>query len=417
MLAATDDEPTRVTPWGVGMFITTVLIAASAIPSLRIEVGGLSVHASLVPLGILFGLSLQRCRLLPGRVLPCMVAFLALYAVSTIPDGFDAGEVAKVAAALVMIAAGAVVPRNSADSKAAIVGMAIAIALISVRGLAGVESELAGANPLDEIANKNAFSLYALPMLLIAGYLFVAEKTSKLTKLILVGAAIVTVVTIFSTGNRSGWGGVFLVAAMLMASGAQTANRVRVIGLVTLLALGTYSVYREWGTAAVVQHRVDQTLGGYESDNYRVELAVSSIEVGLENPLLGASPRGLGVELSRRVVSDLGAVDPHNVIAHVFGGSGVLTLLALLALGYALWSPVPFSRTQAFADGRRLTRFLLVLWFFRGMFTREVLYSPTFCIAIGLALGWAMRGMLANPSPSVSPTEGLWQSPRPVPPR
>jgi hypothetical protein len=383
------------------MFATTLLIAGSAFPSLRIEIGSLQVHPNLVPLGVAFALSLARISRIPGRLLGALAIFCAIYAVSTLAEGFEVGEVAKLSAACVMIVAAAVIPRQPADVTAGVVGMVLAVAIISIRGLAGMEEEIIGANPLEDIANKNAFSVYALPALLLGGFYFLEGGASKFTKFVIAVASTVTVVTVFSTGNRSGWAGVFLIALMLAMGGSARLGNFRGAIAILLIAAMSYTAFREWGSPQVVEHRMEQTMSGYKSDNYRWEIFAHCIEIGLENPILGISPRGLGWELARRTMSDLGAVDAHNVIGHIFAASGLLTLFAMLWAGRCLWTPFPGTSHVPTRAGA-LLRMFIVLWLVRGMFTREVLYSPTFCIGMGLALAAVIHARARTLAPEAA---------------
>ena len=80
------------------------------------------------------------------------------------------------------------------------------------------------------------------------------------------------------------------------------------------------------------------------------------------------------------------------MFAHLIGGTGFPCTLALFATAAALWFWRPKIRpgTQlgaSFYDARNLLRMTLVLWAVRGLFTREILYNPGFCIAVGLAIG------------------------------
>jgi hypothetical protein len=383
--AVADRVDSPISFWGVWMFGTTLLVAGSVFTSLRIEIGGLQVHPNLVPLSVAFVLSLARISSIPGRLLGALASFAAIYAVSTLAEGFEAGEVAKLSTACVMIVAAAVIPRRQVDVTAGVVGMVLAVAIISIRGLAGMAEETIGANPLEEIANKNGFSVYALPALLLGGFYFLEMETSRLTKFVIAIASTITVATVFSTGNRSGWAGVFLIALMLGMGGAARLGNFRGAIALLLIAAMSYTAFREWGSSAVVEYRMGQTMSGYQSDNYRWDLFRHCVEIGLENPILGVSPRGLSWELARRTMSDSGAVDPHNVVGHIFGGCGFLTLFAMLWAGRCLWTPFPGTSNVPTRAGA-LLRMFIVLWLMRGMFTREVLYSPTFCIGMGLAL-------------------------------
>ena len=49
--------------------------------------------------------------------------------------------------------------------------------------------------------------------------------------------------------------------------------------------------------------------------------------------------------------------------------------------------PLGAQSRLRFREAQKIMRLVLVLWAVRGCFTHEILYSPGFCMAIGLALG------------------------------
>jgi hypothetical protein len=97
----------------------------------------------------------------------------------------------------------------------------------------------------------------------------------------------------------------------------------------------------------------------------------------------------------------------HNVYAHLIGGSGVAALILLLHIGYlfAVWQPSspqsPLSK-MLFKEAQRVMRMVLILWFVRGMFTHEIIYSPSFCMALGLALGLELAYEPTTPNAAAS---------------
>jgi hypothetical protein len=53
-----------------------------------------------------------------------------------------------------------------------------------------------------------------------------------------------------------------------------------------------------------------------------------------------------------------------------------------------------------FYDARNLLRLMLMLWALRGLFTREILYNPGFCMGIGLAIGLCIVEVGASLEPT-----------------
>ena len=83
------------------------------------------------------------------------------------------------AAAVATVVIAAIVVRSSSDFRIAVLGLAVASTLLSIRGLVSGTGDVTGINPLEEVANKNAFSLYVLPAVLLASYLFLDRSTSR----------------------------------------------------------------------------------------------------------------------------------------------------------------------------------------------------------------------------------------------
>ena len=136
-------------------------------------------------------------------------------------------------------------------------------------------------------------------------------------------------------------------------------------------------------------------MAGNESDESRIGLFLSCLAVGMENPIIGVSPQRLPWEIGRKmqIQSGLNVYDPHNVFGHIIGGSGVICLAALGAVAWTLCTlkprsgpPLGGSEDPARAV-RSLLRMYVALWAVRGMFSREVLYNPSFNIALGLCIG------------------------------
>jgi hypothetical protein len=142
------------------------------------------------------------------------------------------------------------------------------------------------------------------------------------------------------------------------------------------------------------ERRFEQTVEGTQSDRLRWDIMTTSVQIGLENPVAGVSPQKLPYEVAQRLYSKYRdeVIDMHNVFAHLIGGTGIPCTLALFATAVALWFwrpriPLGTQLGASFYDARNLLRMMMILWAVRGFFTREILYNPGFCIAIGLAIG------------------------------
>lgn len=376
------------------VFVTVVLIAASAWKDLRIQALGLFIHPYLVAVTILFALvGVARLRRFPAGVLTAIQIFVVCYSVATIPGGGALSEMLKVAAAVITMITLAVCLDDMRDFHAGALGLNLAVLVMSFKGIAGEHEHLVGYNPLDEMANKNAFSLYALPAVLIAGSVLLDRKASPRLRIVLALTLLPTVFTIVSSANRSGWLGLVVIGAMLLG-GSGLGRKLQATVFLATLGIVTYALITEYGAMDVVEHRIEQTVEGYSSDEARRDLLLTAFKVGFEHPLLGASPQGLARELATRLRSNMGEVDSHNIFGHLFGAGGALSLGSFLLLGYRLGRrPPEVRRAPATSPGRvahDLVRQVMVLFAVRGMFTREVLYSPGFAAAFGLAIGLAL---------------------------
>ena len=162
----------------------------------------------------------------------------------------------------------------------------------------------------------------------------------------------------------------------------------------------------QYGSTAVFEQRMEATVEGHESDDLRKDILWACLSIGLENPIIGVSPQKLPWEIGSRtsVLHRFNVVDSHNVFAHLFASSGVLCMVALGAVAWTMWFWKPRNgvkvggKDDPLRDARTLLRMMVVLWFVRGAFTREILYNPSFNIAIGLSIGLCLLAETARES-------------------
>lgn len=375
------------TQYGIAISIVALLVTGSAFRSMRIQVAGLLVHPYLLPAILLFlFVAVPVLGRFPRNALVALFAFLGLYILSLLQGGAAVGEILKIGSGAVTILVAALSVRTRKDFRTATLGLSLAAAIIALNAIVTTQDSTAGLNPLEEIANKNAFSLYALPALLLAAHVALEAGTSKLLRILLSACILVILLAIFDSANRSGWLGAFVIAVMLYARG----RRIRATLFVAVVTAAVYSLVVRYGSTDVVEDRLEQTRGGYKSDELRKELVITAFQVGLDHPIMGVGPQHLPAELARRLRLEYATVDPHNVVGHVVGGSGYLTLGVFLLFWWFLWrrppANAPGAQTAAQRSARGLLRMMLVLYFVRGMFTREILYNPAFSLAVGFAI-------------------------------
>jgi hypothetical protein len=318
---------------------------------------------------------------------------------------------------LIVVFAGSIDDED--DARAAALGFAMSMAAVSLHALVLGRSGEHGINPFSGVSNENGFSVYAVPALLLAGHYLLDKETPQRARTIFLGSAGLILVATFSTPNRSGFVGVVAVVLLLVARGRSA----RDVVALTVLGMVMYWGFMTFGDTSAL----DSELNGDETkqsdfDNRR-EIAQGAIEVGMARPLTGVGPQNVPDELGRHFagttkVSAEGQLEPHNVIGYIVAGGAVPLFLVSVALALALWSRPsewvalgPASDAEKAARG--LLRIVLLLFIIRGTFTHEVLTTPSFPIAIGIALG---LNIAARPrrAPSVDP-HPLGETAPPVP--
>jgi hypothetical protein len=197
--------------------------------------------------------------------------------------------------------------------------------------------------------------------------------------------------------NRSGWLGLALVMLMMAYEKSLKAALIFAgAGTVILMLIVAY-----FGTEHL-ERRVMQSREGNRSDEMRMNLILTSIQVGLEHPLLGVSPHRLHRELALRLNFEGSEVDTHNLYAHLIGGCGLVCFALFLWFAHGIWtwqSP-PFTSYRArfaFIEARKLLRYVMLLYAVRGIASADILFSPSFNIAIGLGMGLAVVNSMPMP--------------------
>ncbi|MGD9722099.1 MAG: O-antigen ligase family protein [Pirellulales bacterium] len=403
---------------GALLFVTSILVVFSGFTGFRPDVFGLMLHPYLVPVAVAFVfLVLSKLALFPARVLVGLLAFMTIYVFSMLSAGMQGmGEVFRIGSGIVTIVTCALLVNRRGDFVAGAFGLSIAIAILAVNGLK--EESRLGVEAI-EGANKNSYSVYALPAMLMAGFVCLhMPETKSWIKTVLIACTLPALAAIFMSANRSGYLGCALIGLMLFWD-----RRGKGLLLVGALAAGLMIWLAQFGTTEVFSQRMQQTTEGNESDEYRKHILLACLRIGLENPVLGVSPQRLPFIIGRytQIMHSHKAVDSHNVFGHLFAGSGAICILALFLTAWSLWfwkprDGVPIGgKEDPLREARTLVRMLLVLWVVRGMFTREIMYNPSFNIAIGLCIGLcilAEKVRAATPRPVVRPNwmpPSLWK--------
>lgn len=383
---------TGLTLTGVLLFVIGVLVVASGYVALRPQVMGVSLHAALVPMAAAFPLVLlARGSRLPMRVMIGLIAFTSIYSISVINGASVAmGEIIKIGSTFATIVTCTLLVRSRADFIAGSLGLALGVAALAIPGITAASGTLEGVEVL-EGANKNTYSMFALPIVLLSGYIYLNMPISRLVKWVLIACSTNSLLVIFMSANRSGYVGAALVALMLFWN---RRGRGMILVLIVGAVVGGWVVYS--GNEKAFDRRLQQTVQGNKSDDLRKSLAIGSIRIALENPIMGVSPQrvphAMARELARLTGESRAMIASHNILAQIAAGSGLLCLAALLYLGWALCNPCPLPatsnpKTDPVRQVRRLMRMMIILWLVRGMFTHEIHFNISFNIAIGLILG------------------------------
>jgi hypothetical protein len=397
----------RVTIGGVWLFLIGCAIFLSGIAAFRGRVFNLRVQPFLIPVVAALPLVLTRLPKFPIKVLAGFLAFATLYALSLVlhqsaQKVSPMEETLKLTAAIGVVITVALLVSSRADFVLGSWGFCLAIGALALRG---VEEEQEN---IIDVANKNSYSMYALPAVLLAIYIALRvdwKKVSfrKVAVFFMALCSLGSVVAIYAGANRSGYLGVVLIVLMTgfytvfnprFSLVRRSMRAMRLALLVVAVVAGV--VYK--GTE-ILEHRLEQTEQGTDSDRQRVELFVESLKIGMAHPILGVSPQVLPVLLAERLFPDQSpgaGYETHNVFAHVIGGCGFITMFALIYTAWKLFFLRPPGNRQSsdadadFYDARTLLRMMIILWGVRGMFSQEILYNPGFCVGLGLAIGLCM---------------------------
>lgn len=403
--ASAAKKANKTTIGGVWLFIIGLSVFASGVEVLRFPIGNLRMQPALIFVGLAVPLVFFRISKFPTKVLVSLLLFWTIYNIALIGPSIQKvtplGDAVKLASAMLMILTGALLVSSRADFVLGATGLAIAIGGLATRGLEEERENII------EVANKNSYSMYALPVVLLAVFIAVRTDWKKVSfrlpaTIITLFCSLVAAVAIISGANRSGYVGLALIVLMMglflafskrLKLGRKSQGAILLICVTVAAIVGV--VYK--GTE-VFTRRYEQTVEGNSSDTLRIDLFKTAVMIGIEHPVRGVSPQQLPVMLAERIEPDANpgfGMETHNVFAHIIGGTGLISFTVLLYLAWSLWfwKPRRAGSPEAMADfydARALLRMMLVLWAIRGSFSQEILYNPGFCMGLGLAIGLCM---------------------------
>lgn len=382
---------------GKWAFLIALLFVFSISIEYRLSVAGLLMHPYLLALPLALLISKSNMRQLPNPVVIPLIAFVLIFSIASLRNTAPFSEIFKVGAAVLTFAFFATAIKSETDFRSACWGFLLCGLAIGIRGFLKSEeqdiSRLSGINALEGLGNKNAQSLFTLPAIFLGFILFLKYYAEKKVARMMALAIIMffIFVSVFLSANRSGWLGLSVIAVVFILYAGISVRSIALALLVGSLVFVAIDRYAK----DIVEHKRDQTLGGYASDRGRQQLAIQALLVGLENPVIGVGKD----ELHRQMATRLGlnkygveVTDSHNLWGYLFGATGILSMVAFLLFLWGLSRKYFSEPVAAVRPYVKKIRFLLigfvVLYIIRALFTREILYSPTFMGGLGLMLGY-----------------------------
>ncbi len=381
----------RISFTGFLLFLVIMLIPLSAFDWGRVPLAGLQVHAYLLALApVLLFVFISRMSDFPLGALSSLLVFVTMYIFSVLAGAAEYvsyySEILKLGGGVATTLGAALCIRSVKDFRLAVFGICTGVVILSFKGFATMDART-GVNPL-EMSNENGWSLYSLPPVLLGGLLMMDKSVAKPLRIFLALSVAVISVAILASANRSGWLGLGIIIFLLMLQG----NFFRFAIIFGVVGLASFFVLSNVFSTDILESELDSTVEGDTADMLRVKLFLTAMILGVEKPILGASPQGLYFELAKRLGFHEGILDPHNVVAHLIGGTGLVCSGALALFAILLWrrgSGVNkdfFGRDSAKLAHRYL-KLIMFLWLVRGLFSREILYMPVFAVGLGACIG------------------------------
>lgn len=374
------------------LFLMGLLVFGSGVLSLRIEVAGLYVHPQLLlVLPVAAWVLMSSSRNAAASLAPSALVTIATFSISHLVSGGPYGQLLKLIASALTLFVAASLARTSADFRAGALGLAAGVGLLAMRGMVGIQEVQLGVglNPVEEVANKNYFSLLALPAIFVSGAWLLHGRPAWTDRVVLVLAVAACSLTIAGSANRSGW--VSLAVVPILLFGRKASPRF-LIGIATVAFVVMYGL-EKLELLPVVEERIALTQAGYSSDELREQLYQAGAEIFLASPIYGSGLPRISDELAARVGGAFSEeIGPHSVVVYLLAGGGLFCTIPIVVFAlrvvwprfrrYELGSIRPRDEGLAWLLPR-----LGLLWLIRGLFSDEILYSPAFSMALGIFHG------------------------------
>jgi len=362
---------------------TCLLMVLSYSAEFRLSLGGLLVHPYLLFILLVSILFLIPIFAIDRKVLFSILTFFLLFGLLALQNQNPFMEPLKVGAAMFTFMFIFQTLKQEEDVNFVSLGLIAVSVFISSRIIMmgeDSESRLAGINVLKDLGNKNAQSLYTLPgFFFIVLHIIQSKKVSS--KVIWIGLGVVVVLATALSANRSGWLGIVFIILFGLVHSWRHYSRGYVFPFL-VLGLLSFWLIRNYAED-VVERKVAVTQEGYISDYGRELLLFHSLQVGMENPFIGVGKDELHKEMAKRLVVSKLKVDTHNLYGYLMGSSGIFTFISFFVILYLVQRPVLHLKSEQ----REILLWFIFLFLIRALFTREILYSPTFFAGLALVYG------------------------------
>jgi len=369
---------------GILLGFFNLLMITSIIPSFRIHFLDYKVHLTVlfcVPLVLVF--TLKRLRFFSKKFFLIVLLLFSTIFLSEWMNGHDFKVIVKFGSIFLYFLVGASCCLSEKDYYFSVVMNGVFISLMTFHGLYSQQmfSDVAasGVTLLRGIGNKNAYSLYALPGVVLAINLYLKDK-KKVNSFFLLPGILFGSFGLIISGSRAAW----LCLLVVFAFALKREVNLKFI-FKTILLGGTiiFIVFRLSFIERIFQNRINQTLDNYNGDNVRVSLIEDSLNYWTENPILGVSYFQLQKYLGLRYTHFENA-NVHNFFAMFLSSYGILGAVVFSFFLYFLFK----YSDKNWKNSGNILSFLLLIWLLKGVSTEEVLFSPTFFLALGLGVSY-----------------------------
>lgn len=376
------------------VFLLGFSLYGSLNPWGRPEIAGFLFHPYFVVLAVLVVLSgIRSIDRLPRRFGMAFGIYVALFTLLSLQGGLHYIEPVKIFLTFFTIVGIVMTIRDRSEVELVTAGAALAVGLVGVPTLINPATSVVGADELvDTFGNKNSYSLYALPIILLVTHLAMDPRVSRRLRTVMVVGAGLSSIAILSSGNRSGYLGLAIIGllTMIRRRRLRDAVLVAVAGSVVFLLLSTL------GSTAAFWYRLSNPENSQRSDAVRIDILAHATRIGLDSPVIGVGPPNVAQNIAVSVGHGSGAIvigklDAHNLFAYNFAGGGFPLLLSLFGVMAVLmmrppeWSSGTPPSEQA-AMVLRTLQSAVILLAIRGWFSEDALTTPGFPMVFGLLI-------------------------------